>query len=190
MKTTTIALAAILVVGLCFPALSKTKRGDLEFSGSMSFMSIHAEWSEERDWYLNMAARTGVFLTSVFEIEPELMMSKWEEADLGFIFSLNLAINMAPSGRDNPMFFLLAGLGSANTTLYLPDIPYPNVGVDPDMIINAGCGFKAFGTEEIALRVEYRYQRFLGVYSDFDGHTGGDDLSYHLLFIGFSLFRN
>jgi opacity protein-like surface antigen len=88
------------------------------------------------------------------------------------------------------MFFLLAGVGFANTTLYLPDTPYPNTGgTDPNLIANAGIGLKVFAMESVALRVEYRYQRFFGAFSSNYPETGPDDISYHLFLVGFSVFR-
>jgi hypothetical protein len=190
MRPFSIALAAILVILPYSPVLSDTKSGDVEFSGSVSFMSVKSERFEEGDWYLNVAARTGVFLTPVFEIEPELMISKWKDADLGYILSCNLAVNMIPTGRRKPMAFLLGGIGFANTNLYLPNIPYAHYnGNNPDMIINIGGGLKVFAMDKVALRIEYRYQRFLDGFSSQYSEPGPDNISYHLFLVGFSLFR-
>ncbi len=190
MRPLSIVLAAILVLSPGSSALSGTKGGDIEFSGSLSYMSVKAERFEEGVWYLNGAARTGVFITPLFEIEPELMLTKWEASDLGYILSCNLAVNAAPTGRNNPMFFLLAGIGFANTTLYLPNTPYPHTdGANPDLIVNAGIGLKVFAMENVALRVEYRYQRFFDAFSSYYPEPGQDDISYHLFLVGFSIFR-
>ena len=183
----TVVLAATLLLLFCSTALWGMESGDTEFSGSASYMSVKPEWAEEGVWYLNMAARVGIFLTPVFEIEPELMMSKWQESDLGHILSCNLIVNMAPSGHDNPVAFLLGGAGFSNTTLYLPGIPYPNIGRSPDLIINVGGGLKVFAMDNVAMRVEYRYQRFMDVTTGDGGFRG--DMSYHLLLVGFSIFR-
>jgi hypothetical protein len=76
MRPLSFVLAANLVLTPGTAALSGTKGGDIEFSGSLSYMSVKAERFEEGVWYFNAAARTGVFITPLIEIEPELMLTK------------------------------------------------------------------------------------------------------------------
>jgi hypothetical protein len=171
---------AIAVTALCAfdTASAQIERGRHELSGQVSFMIRSAEGSSSSFDALTVSARYGYFITNALEFEPELMFGKYKSSDPGFIVSMNLAYNIGGSNPDNRTVpFLLAGGGVANTFIWLPNAPYISLD-DTHEVINAGAGIKVLLTNQIALRLEYRYRRFFM----------SRDIHHHDLFIGLSAF--
>lgn len=159
-------------------AAAQTGQGRHELSGQISFMIRSVEHSSNSVDALTLSARYGYFISNALEFEPELMFGAYENNDPGFIVSMNLAYNIGGSNQDNKIVpFVLAGGGVANTFIWLPNIPYVSLD-DTHELINAGAGIKAFFTNQIALRLEYRYQRFFM----------SRDVHHHNLYVGMSAF--
>ncbi len=107
----------------------------------------------------HLAGRFGYFLSKNIEIEPEVAIGKFEDADVGYVLSCNLNYNLTAGGKTVPFF--LAG------------------GEDTYMLLNAGLGVKVFLSETAAFRAEYRFQHIFAE----DGY-----ITYHYGLIGFSFF--
>lgn len=180
MKPSLMALIGALIILTCFEtAPADTEKGDVEISGSAAFMSKKSEYSSESLWSLHIATRLGVFITGNFEIEPEILLSKFKEEDVGYVLSGNLAYNLKVGEQESRIMpFVLAGIGYSNTIMYLPEITY--IGSDSAnwIVLNLGGGFKIFAAESVAFRLEYRFQQF---YEDVD-------YTNHSIFIGISGF--
>jgi len=120
---------------------------------SFSFSSYKWSGATESDTLLNIPIRAGYYIWRGLEIEPELMLTKFEGSDAGYILSANLAYNFKTSGSLMP--FVLAGFGFGN------GMPLANiVEGDSDInatVINAGAGVKYLIGNSAALRFEYRY---------------------------------
>ncbi len=179
MKRLLIPLATTVITLFTFSiASAQIEQGQHELSSQVSFMIRSIEHSSGSVDALTVSARYGYFITNVLEFEPELMFSKYKNSDLGFIASANLSFNVSRSNSDNKIVpFILAGGGIANTFIWLPDALYEGLD-DTHGVLNAGAGLKVFLTNQIALRLEYRYHRFFM----------SRDLNYHNLYIGISAF--
>ena len=179
MKWVLRGLIAFLVVLISAPAvLAQIEKGDKELSIAASFMSRKYEDGEA--WtVINIPIRLGVFVTKNVEIEPEILFSKWEDEDLGFLLSGNLAYNftiLEPESRTVP--FLFSGFGFSNTYVYFPSFLLPGIEDETWTVVNLGGGAKFFLSKAAALRWEYRFQKFFGDW----------DLTYHNIFLGVSAF--
>lgn len=171
----------VVVLMLLIPVstvLAQTDKGDKEFSLAASLMVMKPEGDETISG-IHLAGRFGYFFTKNIEIEPELVIGKFEEVDMGYVLSCNLAYNFTSSGKTVP--FILAGAGICNTAWLLP---IPNVvlgGIEDETftILNAGAGVKVFLSKTAALRAEYRFQHIF----DGDGY-----IIYHYGLIGVSIF--
>ena len=161
------------------PVYSQIEKGDHELSIGASYMSRSYENSDESWTAFNFPVRYGFFVTRIFQIEPELLYSKYKDNDTGLIFSCNLAFNMnASASPAHNIPFLYAGMGYSNTVIFFPN--FANAGVQDKnwTILNLGAGLKMFLTESVALRFEYRFQKFYG----------DTDMTFHTILLGFSVF--
>lgn len=160
---------------------AQIEKGDKEFSVAASFMARKAENQEEFATVFNVPIRFGIFATKTIEFEPELLFSKFKEEDTGYVFSANLVYHFNsghPQQRTVPYIF--GGLGVSNTFLFLSNTLYPERYGDHFTVLNLGAGIKQFISKDVALRMEYRFQDFMG----------NDDMVYHHLFLGLSVFFN
>jgi hypothetical protein len=157
--------------------LTQTETGDKELSIAASFMSRKFEGADEAWHSINHATSIGFFVTDGFEIEPEILLSKYKEEDVGIILSGNLAYNFNTS-NGNLVPFILGGAGYANTIIFLPKVAYESDEDDNWTVLNGGAGLKIFISKPIALRLEYRFQKFLG----------DTDITNHNIFFGISVF--
>jgi hypothetical protein len=158
---------------------SQIYAGDKELSLTASFMSRKYEEADESWEVFNMSLGFGYFISQGFEIQPEIMLTSYEEEYSGWIFSGNLAYNFQTgSNNQNITPFILVGLGYSNTLLLLPRIPYVGDEEDKWTVFNAGAGLKIFISSPACLRLEYRYQKFNGDY----------DYTHHTVLLGISVF--
>ena len=129
---------------------------ELSLSGCYQNYSTD-ESSQSRAAFL-ISPRLGFFVFQGFEIEPELVAMLPSSSDIVYMLNGNISYNFIGKGKGVP--FVLLGYGIANT-VPLFNVPtwktYIGVGV-----LNVGGGVKAFLREDIAIRFEYRYQRFTG----------------------------
>jgi opacity protein-like surface antigen len=104
-----------------------------------------------------------------------------------YILDGNVSYNFVSSAKGVP--FLLIGYGVANT---VPFFNVPSTRFDFRIgVLDLGGGLKVFFKEDVALRIEYRYQRFSG-----EGETTGYgpysftqkvDTRIHTVHFGFSI---
>lgn len=160
-------------------ASAQIEKGDKELSIAASFMSVKSE-HDDADFIVNIPIRLGFFATPNVEVEPEFLFTKWEEEDVGFVLSGNVAYNYVMSDPESKTVpFLFAGFGYSNALIYLPNFVWPSWGDESWTVMNVGGGFKFFMAKQAALRCEYRFQKFFGEDSDF---------TYHNIFLGVSAF--
>ena len=168
----------VVVLILMIPVstvLAQADKGDKELSTAASFMVIRPEGGDTYSG-IHLAGRFGYFLSKNMEIEPEVAIGKFEDADMGYVLSCNLNYNLSASGKTVP-FFLVGG-GICNTAWFL----VPNLAItggdETHLLLNAGVGVKVFLSETTAFRAEYRFQHIFS-----DGY-----ITYHYGLIGFSVF--
>ncbi len=180
MKSVFLLFFAFLLTSTVFnTACAQIERGDKELSAQMSFMSRSYEQSSSSFWSLLLAVRYGYFFRKNLEFEPEIMFSVYKNEDPGFILSGNLAYNFISRNPGNKIVpFISGGLGISNTIIFLPNIAYEGMEDTSWTVLNAGAGVKLFVTEQIAIRWEYRLQRFYE----------SRDVTCHTLFFGLSGF--
>ena len=144
--------------------------------------------------FLMLALRYGIFVTRNFEIAPELNWSAIENLEPAFNVAANLEYNFASastSEKQRNVPFLLAGYGIGNAApLYFAFYSRSSDKFDVP-VLNLGAGLKTFVSDRVAVRFEYRYQRYTwdtsynGYYS---GYTSEYVDQYHRFLFGFSLF--
>ncbi len=160
---------------------AQIEKGGKEFSVAASFMARKAENQKEFATIFTVPIRFGIFATRAIEFEPELLFTKFKEEDTGYVFSANLAYHFSsghPQQKAVPYIF--GGLGVSNTFLFLYNTLYPERTGDHFTVLNLGAGIKQFISQDVALRMEYRFQDFMG----------NDAVVYHHLFLGLSVFLN
>jgi hypothetical protein len=161
-------------------AFAQIEQGDKEFSIAASFMSRKVEDGES--WtVLNIPIRIGYFVTKNVEIEPEILFTSWEDEDLGYVLSGNLAYNVILADQESKTVpFLFSGVGFSNTITYLPNFAWLGAEDETWTVLNVGGGIKFFLQKRAALRFEYRFQKF----------SGDWDYTYHNMLLGVSAFLN
>jgi len=158
---------------------AQTEKGDKELSIAASFMSRKEEGESEAWTAFNIPVRLGFFVTKNVEVEPEILLTKYEEEDAGYVLSGNLAYNITLSDPESKtMPFFLGGFGFSNTIIYLPNFAWPGSEDETWTVVNLGGGIKFFMAKQAALRFEYRFQQF----------SGDWDFTYHNIFLGVSAF--
>lgn len=158
----------VVLVALCFLVLSsnlfaqmKTKKGQIELSGSASFSTSSFSWKGDSEGSITEVAfypGFGFFVVNKLEIEPKLAFISVSVnpeggetitlTDFGGILSLSYNFE----GESNLLPFIFAGIGfqthsitdvkDLKTSMILPEV---------------GAGVKAFFNEKSALRVEAFY---------------------------------
>ena len=92
----------------------------------------------------------------------ELIYTKIEEIDPGYVASFNLSLNFSQlSVEMKAVPFLLAGAGFSNAQpIFQHFVPGKDWRDVTFKIINVGAGLKLFLSKSVALRLEYRFQKF------------------------------
>jgi opacity protein-like surface antigen len=106
-----------------------------------------------------VSPRLGYFVYKGLEVEPELSAMFGSGGDPAYAFNGNLAYNFHAQGR--ALLFLLAGYGVANGIPVSGIIAAPINGLTLG-VLNLGGGLKVFFSDDVAVRVEGRYQHFTG----------------------------
>ena len=154
---------------------------------SGSYQNYSSEGSSGSSGAFLISPRFGFFVVEGLELEPELLFMVSSGSDPVYMLNGNISYNFTHSGTTVP--FLLAGYGVANA------IPFFNVPLSKmDFtvgVLNLGAGTKIFFNENVALRVEYRYQSFNGentrVFAGSFSYTEKVDLRIHTIQFGFSV---
>ncbi len=142
----------------------ETKRKtEISFSVSLQNVSIGEGRSSTS---LLAAARVGFYIYKGLQFEPEAIVLLGS-ADPAYMLSGNLVYNFLNNVKTIP--FLLAGYGIANT-IPVYNIPIYSAG-SMTGVLNLGFGIKSFISDNIALRGEYRFQRFSGQQKTYSYYT-------------------
>jgi opacity protein-like surface antigen len=132
------------------------KNKELSLSGS--YQNYSTESSTGSSSAFIISPRLGFFVFNGFEIEPEIWCMLIRASDPVYMLNGNISYNFISGGNTVP--FLLIGYGLANAIPFL-GLPIQRTDFKID-VLNIGGGVKVFLREDIALRIEYRYQRFTG----------------------------
>lgn len=154
-----ILLSISVLLLACFPLLAQPREGRTkELSLSGSYQSYSTDGSSQSKEAFLISPRLGIFVFHGLEVEPELVAMLPSGGDMVYMLNGNLSYNLIGGGKEVP--FVLLGYGIANT-VPLFNVPTwkTSFGVG---VLNMGGGVKAFLREDIAIRLEYRYQRFSG----------------------------
>lgn len=148
------------------------KKTEISFSVSLQNVAI-GEGKSSTSFLA--ASRIGFYVYKGLQIEPEAIVLLGS-ADPAYMVSGNLVYNFWGNLKAVP--FLLAGYGVANT-IPIYNVPIYAMGSVVG-VLNLGFGIKSFISDNIALRGEYRFQRFSGqqkTYSYYDYSTYSEKLT-------------
>jgi opacity protein-like surface antigen len=176
--------ALVMVAIFCFlgtlAATAQPAGKKWEVGGSVSFTSFKFSDSTESTTVFNFPVRVGYYIWKGLEIEPEIMYTKFEGSDAGYLLSGNAAYNFKVPGSIVP--FVLAGVGFGNGFTF--------AGVaEGDSQMNAfalqfGAGAKLLVGSSAALRLEYRFTHNHLTETGFPA----ENLSSHQFLLGASVF--
>lgn len=196
MKKSIISL--VLFFALSTTLFSQIEKGTKELSLSGTFGSFsesvkspNYSRDEESTSYIMLAFRPGFFITKSIELEPEIFLTAMENTEPSFSFSGNISYNFDIK-ESNITPFILAGYGIGNSISILNSLFY-RASEDLDVTnLNLGAGMKIFVSSQIAVKLEYRYQRFNydRDYQSFFNQTYITEykINSHRLLVGFSFF--
>jgi opacity protein-like surface antigen len=153
-----------------------------EVGGSFSFASFKFSGDTESTTVFNLPVRLGYYIWKGLEIEPEIMYTKFEGSDAGYLLSANFAYNFKLPSTANIIPFVLAGVGFGN------GFSFAGI-VEGDTSMNAfvyqfGAGAKFLVGSSAAFRAEYRFQHNELSETGFPSET----ISSHQILVGISIF--
>lgn len=185
-------LGLVVVLFVCTLAVSAQpvgKKFELGFSGS--FTSFKFSYESDSTTVFNLPLRAGYYIWKGLEIEPELMLTKAEGADAGFILAANLAYNFNLKGNLRP--FVLAGIGFGNG-FTVANIAEGDSDVNAT-VVNLGLGIKYLIGNSAALRLEYRYTHdhmkydyVIEAITIQQAENGTENVNSHQILAGVSIF--
>jgi len=126
-----------------------------EFSTSASIWNVTFR-DQETETLINIPVRLGFFVFKGFEIEPELFLTIPEGEDVGYLFLVNVSYNFKACNKFIP--FILAGGGYGNSEQSV-SVVY-DYGADI-FVINFGGGIKYLISNSAAIRMDYRFTKYL-----------------------------
>ncbi len=199
-------LTAILTVSTLVWAGELRGMHEVSLSGQGGQLSSHEErtWdngtlvstqtSNDRTTFLTLALRYGWFVHKGLEFEPELHWFVQENVEPATSIHANAVYNLdlaRKSGPPRALLFVLAGYGVGNAVPTVHSYFARRSDSFDVSVLNLGAGLKAFVSERIALRVEYRHQRYS---HETEYASSGSRLEYKYtdnfsnIFFGFSIF--
>jgi hypothetical protein len=191
MRRLTIIISVLLLGGTSgYTQTLDGKKIELSVSGSYQSSSFEAGSSSgSSSGVVYLTPRIGFFLVRGLEFEPEASVVLGS-GQSSYILNGNLAYNFPIRQKD--LFFLLAGYGFSNAVPLFNGIPVGYGGNSSSFgVLNLGAGLKVRATEDVALRLEFRHQRFEGT-QDGSLYIGGSSvaISYRVntVAFGFSIF--
>jgi len=178
-KTFLVALCSLFFLLPGKPLYSITKKGDLEFSTSASFTNTRSDGGN--NLFFVLPIRVGTFLRDQMEFEVEGLLSSMltESGDPALLYSGLLSYHFLNTSTQNPSAkFILCGFGVTNTVPVSLSYSGGRRG-DYAPVLNLGAGIKQFLADPVAIRIEYRYQKYMG----------DIDQSNHMFLVGLSVFK-
>ena len=166
--------------------LPEGKNKELSFSGSYQDYSSASGFSNSGS--ILLSPRIGIFVLKGLEIEPEALLMVSSGSEPVYMLNGNVSYNFNPIRKSMP--FLLIGYGISNT---FPFFNVPVTRVDYSVnVLNVGFGMKSFVSDDIAIRLEFRYQKFSGqgstVNYGYYSYTSKIDMKIRTIQFGFSYF--
>ncbi len=156
MKRLVLSLFVVLTATSLSAQPSEGKSVELSISGAYQHLS--SDNSSSGSGAFLLSPRLGIFVVEGLELEPEFVLLAAEGNDPMYMVNANISYNFRTHGKSTP--FLLIGYGLANT---VPAFGVPMFWSDFSIgVLNIGAGAKIFVTDDIAIRLEYRYQHFSG----------------------------
>ena len=184
MKTLQSLLLAIAITTSLFAQPNPQNHTEVSLSGLYQNYST-ANSSTSTGAFL-ISPRVGFYVIKGLEIEPEAMFMFISGSDPVYLLNANISYNFISSAKTVP--FLLIGYGISNTVPFLNVPSYrTDFGIN---VFNIGGGLKTYLNENVALRVEYRYQRFSGQNEENNGfysYSQNVDNRIHTIQVGFSV---
>ena len=157
----------------------------LELSLSGLYQSFSGTSNYQSDAFF-ISPRLGFQLAKGFEIEPEATLMAAKRLNPVYMLNGNVSYNFITSTKAVP--FLLIGYGTANE---IPFLQLPSVRTGSWIgVLNIGGGVKGYLSNDVALRVEYRYQKFSGQAQEILGNLSYLETTNHeitTLQFGFSV---
>jgi hypothetical protein len=154
----TLLLMVIIMLATATSPAQPREGKNKELSLSGSYQNFSSGSSSGSSSAFLVSPRLGFFVVEGLELEPEALLMFASRSDPVYVINANVSYNFISSKKGVP--FLLIGYGRANT------VPFFNVplmlthfGVG---VVNLGAGLKVYLSEDIALRIEYRFQKFYG----------------------------
>jgi hypothetical protein len=153
-------LRRIIIISLMSASLfAQPREGKTrELSISGSFQNFSSGSGSGSSSAVLISPRLGFYVFRGLEIEPEIICMFGSGGDPVYVMSGNISYNFISHGKGVP--FILVGYGIANT-IPMFGVPFSPTGFRID-VLNAGAGVKAYLMEDVALRLEYRFQKFMG----------------------------
>jgi hypothetical protein len=180
MKKSFAFLAVLLFLGATFAMSQPVPGKKFEFSTAFSFSSIKSSGDSGSETILSLPLRVGYYIWKGLELEPELVLVKYDDSDAAFNLNGNLSYNFNTSGRLKP--FLLAGAGFGNGVAVGALV---EGGTSTNAtLLNFGGGVKYVIGTSGALRLEYRYTHNRLS----KGDIPNQNVNIHQVFIGVALF--
>jgi opacity protein-like surface antigen len=172
----------IIITTSLYAQPNESRNKELSLSGS--YQNYSSGGSSGSTGAFLLSPRMGFYVHEGLELEPEFLLMLSSGSDATYMFNGNVSYNFLSEGKAVP--FLLAGYGLANTVPFF-NIPITkiNFGVG---VLNFGGGVKMFLKEDIAIRVEYRFQKFSGegetIHSGYYSYTQKVDTRIHSVQFG------
>lgn len=177
-----LALASLVVSSVAFGQIEKGS-WEMSLAGTFGSVSTSTNGSDgESTSLLSLAARPGYYLTDGLSIEPEFYWTAIEEQRPLFSIAANVSYTFRVSESGfSP--FLLAGYGLGNGIPLFQRLMFRSSNEMDVSVLNLGGGLKYFVTTSVALRAEYRYQRF-----NQEEDSNETTANWHTILFGFSVF--
>lgn len=195
MRSSSYTLAFLLLVPAVAMAQLQAGTVELSFSGTLGSMSRETEVTyggstrtseAEPTDYLSLALRSGVFVYRGLSIEPEFIWTAIEGDPPAFSLSGNLSYtHRQESTAVAP--FVLVGYGIGNGIPIAQRLTGRSSSSMDIPVLNLGGGLKIFLGQSAAVRVEYRFQRFVQEETGYSV-TARQTTQFHNLLVGFSVF--
>jgi hypothetical protein len=165
MKRAMLFIGVITLVGtLAHAQTLEGKKIELSISGSYQSSSFEAGSSSgSTSGAVYLMPRIGFFVSQGWEIEPEASIVLGSGSS-SYILNGNVSYNFPVRHKD--LFFVLAGYGIANAVPLFNGVPIGYSGSSTAFgVLNLGGGIKVRATDDVAVRLEFRHQRFSGTQS-------------------------
>jgi opacity protein-like surface antigen len=161
-----------------------------EYSSNGGGYSSHYSSDGDAQTYFGLDLRAGIFVIDGFSLEPEIYMLAVKSVQPAFNIGANACYTA--SITNSPVKpFLTIGYGIGNAIPLMQRVMGRSSGDFDIPVLRGGGGLKVFVSKQVALRVEYRYERFSSEQeSSYYSYTSTTKTTtnIHNILIGFSVF--